>query len=35
MIKIANRFDRKAWPFATHGFFRFKEQIDNLLAQLD
>ena len=35
IIKIANSFDRKAWPFATHGFFRFKEQIDNLLTQLD
>ena len=35
IIKIANSFDRKAWPFATYGFFRFKEQIDNLLTQLD
>ena len=35
IIKIANSFDLKAWPFATHGFFRFKEQIDNLLTQLD
>jgi deoxyribodipyrimidine photo-lyase len=35
IIKIANSFDRKAWPFATHGFFRFKEQIDSLLTQLD
>jgi deoxyribodipyrimidine photo-lyase len=35
IIKIANSFDRKAWPFATHGFFRFKEQIDKLLTQLD
>ncbi len=35
IIKIANSFDRKAWPLATHGFFRFKQQIDNLLTQLD
>ena len=35
IIKITNGFDRRAWPFATHGFFRFKEQIDNLLTQLD
>jgi deoxyribodipyrimidine photo-lyase len=35
IIKIANSFDRKAWPFASHGFFRFKEKIDNLLTQLD
>ena len=35
IIKITNSFDRRAWPFATHGFFRFKEQIDNLLTQLD
>ena len=35
IIKITNSFDRRAWPFATHGFFRFKEQIDSLLTQLD
>ena len=35
IIKIANRYDRNAWPYATHGFFRFKERINNLLAQLD
>ena len=34
IIKIANRYDRNAWPYATHGFFRFKEQIGNLLTRL-
>jgi len=35
IIKIANSYDRKAWPYATHGFFRFKDQIENLLKRLD
>jgi len=35
LIKIANSYDRNGWPYATHGFFRFKDQIGNLLTRLD
>ena len=35
IIKIANSYDRNAWPYTTHGFFRFKDQIENLLMQLN
>jgi len=35
IIKIANSYDRNAWPYATHGFFRFKDQIENLLMRLN
>jgi deoxyribodipyrimidine photo-lyase len=35
IIKIANGYDRNAWPYATHGFFRFKDQIGNLLTRLN
>ena len=35
LIKIARDYDRKAWPYATHGFFRFKEQIGNFLTALN
>ena len=34
-IKIAHDYDRRAWPHATHGFFRFKEQISNFLTALN
>jgi len=35
VIKIASNYDRTAWPYATHGFFRFKDQIGNLLTHLN
>ena len=35
IIKIATSYDRNAWPYATHGFFRFKDQIENLLMRLN
>ena len=27
VLRIANSYYLKAWPYATHGFFRFKDQI--------
>ena len=35
LIKIAHDYDRRAWPHATHGFFRFKDQIENFLLALN
>ena len=35
LIKIAHDYDRRAWPHATHGFFRFKDQIGNFLLALN
>ncbi len=31
LIRVLRDEDRGAWPFATHGFFRFKEHIPELL----
>jgi deoxyribodipyrimidine photo-lyase len=35
LCQIRRTYDSRAWPFATHGFFRFKDQIPALLAALD
>ena len=35
LIKIAHDYDRRTWPHATHGFFRFKDQIGNFLLALN
>ena len=32
--QVRRQYDSLAWPFATHGFFRFKEKIPFLLSQL-
>ena len=35
LIKLAHDYDRRTWPHATHGFFRFKDQIGNFLLTLN
>ncbi len=35
MVQIMRPFDADAWPHATHGFFRFKEKIPQLLKGLE
>lgn len=35
LIKITHDYDRRTWPHATHGFFRFKDQIGNFLLALN
>ena len=32
--RIQRSYDTTAWPFATHGFFKFKEKIPRLVADL-
>jgi deoxyribodipyrimidine photo-lyase len=34
LVRVLRDYDRAAWPHATHGFFRFKEQIPALVAAL-
>ncbi|MEO0937149.1 MAG: FAD-binding domain-containing protein [Pseudomonadota bacterium] len=34
VIRARRPYDSAAWPFATHGFFRFKEKIPALIDQL-
>jgi deoxyribodipyrimidine photo-lyase len=34
LVRALRDWDRAAWPHATHGFFRFREQIPRLLAHL-
>ena len=34
IIQISKKYDQKAWPHATHGFFRFKEKIPALVKEL-
>jgi deoxyribodipyrimidine photo-lyase len=34
MTQVIRPFDAQAWPHATHGFFRFKEKIPQLLTGL-
>ena len=34
LVRVLRPFDRRAWPHATHGFFRFKEAIPDLIRQL-
>lgn len=35
LLRCLRDFDARAWPHATHGFFRFKEHIPDLLAALN
>ena len=34
IIQISKKYDQKAWPHATHGFFRFKQKIPALVKEL-
>ncbi len=34
VVPYISEYDRTCWPHATHGFFRFKEHIPDLLARL-
>jgi len=34
IARIRRPYDNAAWPFATHGFFRFKEKIPTLINDL-
>jgi deoxyribodipyrimidine photo-lyase len=34
-LRIRRAYDTAAWPHATHGFFRFKEKIPALVAQMN
>ena len=34
VIRALRDFDARAWPHATHGFFRFKEKIPKLIGEL-
>lgn len=34
LVQRIRPYDSAAWPHATHGFFRFKEKIPRLLAQI-
>lgn len=34
LIRLRKPFDTRAWPHATHGFFRFKEKIPALLGTM-
>lgn len=35
LVRVVNPYDSRAWPHATHGFFRFKEHIPKLLDALN
>ncbi len=35
VVQVRRSYDSDAWPFATHGFFRFKEKIPKLVAGLN
>lgn len=34
LIPVRRGYDSAAWPHATHGFFRFKDKIPSLVAQI-
>ena len=34
LVQLRRDFDQRAWPHATAGFFRFREQIPRLVAEL-
>jgi deoxyribodipyrimidine photo-lyase len=34
LVRLLRPYDARAWPHATHGFFRFKEAIPALVAEL-
>lgn len=35
MLRCIRPYDLRAWPYATAGFFKFKDKIPNLLAAYD
>ena len=35
LIRVLRLYDARAWPHATHGFFRFKDKIPDLLSALN
>ncbi len=35
LVEVQRHWDRTAWPHATHGFFRFKKAIPELMANID
>lgn len=35
VIFIARQYDKTCWPYATKGFFKFKEQIPQLIGELN
>jgi len=35
IIQVMRTYDSAAWPFATHGFFKFKDKIPKLLERID
>lgn len=35
LTRVLRAYDARAWPHATHGFFRFKDQIPSLLDALN
>ncbi|MEM8536778.1 MAG: FAD-binding domain-containing protein [Pseudomonadota bacterium] len=34
LVRVIRPYDQAAWPYATHGFFRFKEKIPKLIKHL-
>lgn len=34
IVQVMSKFDARAWPKATHGFFRFKSHINELLDRM-
>ena len=34
VVRLIRPFDAEAWPYATAGFFKFKEKIPSLLGSL-
>ena len=34
-VRLMRPYDAAAWPYATHGFFKFKDKIPKLVAQLN
>ncbi len=34
LVQLVRPYDQDAWPYATHGFFRFKEKIPKLVGSL-
>ncbi|SPH21986.1 Deoxyribodipyrimidine photo-lyase [Ascidiaceihabitans donghaensis] len=35
VVRVRRPYDTAAWPFATHGFFKFKEKIPKLIGYLN
>jgi len=34
LVRVLRDYDRAAWPYATHGFFKFKEKIPKLVGAI-